>query len=96
MADKDKKKLPKPAVEAFHSRNPTEERRTIGNIGEDIQHDPNSGFVDKNGLEELQVKKKENVVLYAVDKDLDCLVIIINGLQGEQHKIFQFTVENCE
>ena len=53
MADKDKKKIPKTAATAFHSRNPTEEQMTIGNIGEEIQHNQNEGFADKNGLEEF-------------------------------------------
>lgn len=50
------------------------------------------------GLMQLPVKtkKKENVVEYATDKDLDCLVILVNGIQGEQHKIFQFSIQHSK
>ena len=82
VADKVKKKVPESNQKSeFHSRNPTEERQTVGNIKIEEK-------IAVKGLEELKAKsKKENQVLYAVDKNLSCLVIVINGTMGDQHKI---------
>ena len=41
-------------------------------------------------------KKREREVLYAVDRDLEVLVLLVKGQKGEQHKIFQFSTEHCE
>ena len=41
-------------------------------------------------------KKKEKEVQYAVDNELEVLVMLVLGTKGEQHKIFQFSVSHCE
>ena len=42
-------------------------------------------IIPDNETKELPVKKKkkENLVEYASDKELECLVILVNGIQGE-------------
>lgn len=63
-----------------------------------IKNDPMTGILMGTlagqpynaGLNQPPPPKKKDVqeILYAVDRDLDVLVILVKGQKGEQHKIF--------
>ena len=63
---------------------------------EKVKNDPMTGILlgtlsgQSAGLDQPPPPKKKDVqeVLYAVDRELNVLVILVKGQKGEQHKIF--------
>ena len=62
---------------------------------EKVKNDPMTGILmgtlagtQANAEPPKSKKKNEQEILYAVDCDLEVLIILVKGVKGEQHKIF--------